>query len=353
MLTVLSVGYSLQTVGPDAVGGSEQVLCQLDAALTAAGHRSLVVGWEGSAVRGTLIPTPSLPGPFDDSTRAAAQAAYRRAIEATLHRYPVDLVHMHGIDFHTCLPPAGVPTLVTLHGPFWWYPPEALRPARPETYLHCVSAAQRHTAPPGLDLLPDIPNGVDVEALARPHAKRGFALCLGRICWEKGYHLALDAARQADIPLLLAGAVFPYTAHQDYFQEEIVPHLDRRRRYIGPLGFARKRRFLAAARCLLVPSLIEETGSLVAMEALAAGTPVIAFPNGALAEVVEHGVTGFLVADAKEMAEAMRQVGRIDPWICRERARERFSSARTIERYLRVYHELTARGTASDSQRVA
>ena len=84
-----------------------------------------------------------------------------------------------------------------------------------------------------------------------------------------------------------------------------MPRLDRRRRFLGPLGFARKRRLLAAARCLLVPSLARETASLVAMEALACGTPVIAFPNGALAEVVEDGRTGFLVENTREMAAAI------------------------------------------------
>lgn len=347
MLTVLSVSYPLAAVGPDSVGGAEQVLCRLDAALTAAGHRSLVVGWETSVVRGTLVPTPAVAAPFDEDRRRAAQAAHREAIGTALRRWPVDLVHMHGVDFHACLPPPGVPVLATLHGPFWWYPPEALRPARPGTHLHCVSAAQRRSAPPGLDLLPDIPNGVDVEALAGSHAKRGFALCLGRICPEKGYHIALDAARRAAASLLLAGAVFPYPAHEDYYRSEIVPRLDRRRRHVGPLGFARKRRFLAAARCLVVPSLIEETGSLVAMEALAAGTPVVAFPNGALADVVEHGVTGFLVASVEKMADAIAEAGRLDPAVCRARARERFSAADMVAAYLAAYHRLAGRPPAA------
>jgi glycosyltransferase involved in cell wall biosynthesis len=165
---------------------------------------------------------------------------------------------------------------------------------------------------------------------------------LGRICPEKGFHIGLDAARRAGVGLLLGGQVYPYEAHERHFRDEILPRLDRHRRFLGPLGFARKRRLLTAARCLLVPSLVAETGSLVAMEALACGTPVIAFPNGALAEVVEHGVTGFLVRDETEMVDAIRQACRIDPEACRQAARERFSATRTVERYLLTYERLAA-----------
>lgn len=342
-LTVLSVAYPLAPVGPDAVGGAEQVLGRLDAALAEAGHRSLVIACEGSRVRGTLLPVPRVEGSIDDAARAGAHAAHQRAIADALERWPVDLVHLHGIDFHAYLPPPGVPALATLHLPLGWYPPEALRPTRPDTHLHCVSAAQRRAGPPGLDLLPDIPNGVDVEALGavRP-ARRGFVLAMGRVCPEKGFHLALDAAGLAGVPMLLAGQIYAYAAHEAYFRDEIRPRLDARRRFLGPVGFARKRRLLASARCLLVPSLCEETGSLVAMEALACGTPVVAFPNGALAEVVEHGRTGFLVRDEREMADAIGRVGSIDPEACRAAARARFPVARSVELYLAAYAGLAA-----------
>ena len=119
-----------------------------------------------------------------------------------------------------------------------------------------------------------------------------------------------------------------------------MPRLDRRRRYLGPVGFIRKRRLLAAARCLLVPSLVAETSSLVAMEAAACGTPVIAFRSGALPEVVEDGRTGFLVDDVDGMAEAIRRVDRIDPAACREAARRRFSNRRMAAAYLDRYQML-------------
>jgi glycosyltransferase involved in cell wall biosynthesis len=169
---------------------------------------------------------------------------------------------------------------------------------------------------------------------------------LGRICPEKGVHLALDAAKQADIPLLIAGEVYGYEAHRRYFEEEVRPRLYRLRCFLGPVGFARKRRLLAAARCLLVASTAPETSSLVAREAAAAGTPVVAFPNGALAETVEHGRTGFLVENVEGMAAAIREAGALDPAICRQVARERFRADTMIAAYLDLYRRLASRRAA-------
>ena len=141
---------------------------------------------------------------------------------------------MHGIDFYQYLPPPDVPVLVTLHLPPQWYPPEVFMPCylldRPRTQLQCVSWSQHISCPRWAGRLPVIENGVPVDRLAARHARRNFALAIGRICPEKGYHIALDAAARAGVPLLLAGEVFPYEAHLRYYEREIAPRLG------GPRG---------------------------------------------------------------------------------------------------------------------
>ncbi|HEV2148081.1 MAG TPA: glycosyltransferase [Longimicrobiaceae bacterium] len=342
MLTVLSVAYAFAGVGAGAVGGAEQVLFQLDAALVRAGHRSLVVAQEGSEVAGELVATPGHEGAITEQAQRVPWARHRAAIRDALERHPVDLVHLHGIDFPEYLPPPGVPVLATLHLPPSWYPAEVFRTARRDTWLHCVSEAQQRACPPSAALLPHIANGVPVDRLAARHARRSFAVALGRVCPEKGFHHALEAARGAGVPLLIGGKVFPYEEHERYFAREVRPRLDRSRRFLGPLDFARKRRCLNAAHCLLVPSRAPETSSLVAMKGLACGTPVIAFRSGALPEIVEHGRTGFLVDDVREMADAIPAVDTLDREECRAAARERFSLQAMTDRYLELYTRVSA-----------
>jgi glycosyltransferase involved in cell wall biosynthesis len=233
-----------------------------------------------------------------------------------------------------------VPVLVTLHLPPSWYVQEVFSGSRPDVHLHCVSRSQHRACPPGARLLAVIENGVPLRALDCRCRKRRFALSLSRICPEKNLHVALEAGRRAGVPVLLAGEVFPYEAHERYFQDHVAPWLDGERRFIGAVPFQRKRRLLSAARCVLLPTIAPETSSLVAMEALACGTPVVAFASGAVPDIVEHGVTGFLVRSANEMADAIEACGAIEPERCRATARERFSLERMISRYFDVYQQL-------------
>lgn len=343
-LTVLSVAYPFAPVGPGSTGGAEQVLTMLDQALVAAGHRSIVIACDGSRTQGILRLIPRVQGQLTQSARASARALVASEIERTLHRRRVDVIHLHGVDFASYLPAADLPRIVTLHLPLSWYAAEDLR-LRADTRFVCVSRSQRLLGTQhcpeagGFDV---VPNGIALAEYKPLPRQGGFALCLGRVCQEKGYDLALEAARLAAMPLYLAGEVHPYPEHQHYFSERIRPLLDRQRRFLGPVAGVRKRRLLAGAKCVVIPSLVPETSSLVAMEALASGTPVIAMAVGELVNLIDHGRTGFLVRSVEEMAECMRRVSELDRAAALQIARERFSHSTMTARYLELYQRCAA-----------
>lgn len=343
-LTVLNVAYPFAPVGPEAVGGAEQVVSTLDAYLTRSGRASWVVACEGSRVLGTLRTVPR----GDVASSAAMQATralYQRRIEETIEEARPDLVHFHGLDFFDYLPRKVCPTLVSLHLPCSFYSERALRAAPRHVRFCCVSEAQRRSAPAWLAFGPVLSNGVPLERFQPSEDKGDYLLLLSRVCPEKGVHLALELSHALDLPLLIAGAVYPYPSHERYFREQVLPRLDARRRFLGPVGFPEKAALLARARCLVVPSLVDETSSLVSMEALASGTPVVAFRRGALPETVEHGVTGFVVDTMAQLAEAVRETPRIDPRVCRRVAERRFSAEVMGARHVTAYRALSAQGT--------
>ncbi|MDQ2839449.1 MAG: glycosyltransferase, partial [Acidobacteriota bacterium] len=306
--------------------------------LVRAGITSLVIAAQGSQIRGHLIPTAVISGQITESVRAAAEKAHRRIIESVLEDRQVDLIHFHGLDFLSYRPHyERIPQLATLHLPVAWYPSDLFRQSN--LHLNCVSESQA-ASHPAAQSLPVVRNGIDVERFRPSARKQEFLLWLGRVCPEKGVHIALRVAHKMNLPLIIAGPIHPFSAHQNYFNQEVFPLLDERRRYIDAISVGEKASLLASARCLLVPSLAAETSSLVAMEAISSGTPVVAFRSGALPEIVEDQVTGFIVDSGDEMADAVLKIDSISPEACRAVASARFAGQRMVDDYIALYERI-------------
>jgi glycosyltransferase involved in cell wall biosynthesis len=348
-LAVLSVGYPLAKVSEATAGGAEQILLTLDEALVRRGQRSLVLAPAGSRCHGLLIPVPVSFNILDDTAKLESRRMFRRELRAAIQRYRVDVVHMHGIDFADYLPDCDIPVVATLHLPLSWYDPEVLR-ARSTVTLVCVSKTQARTAPPGSTIESMVPNGVDLERFHPTGRKGRYALTMGRICPEKAFHTAIDACAMAGEVLIVAGSVFPYREHREYFEHTVRPRLGPTVNWVGQVGGGRKQKLIAGARCVLIPSVAPETSSLVAMEAMACGTPVIAMRSGALNEIVRHGRTGFLVNSAGEMAEAVARIDLIDPSECRREAERSFSKETMVSRYLSLYESAVSPVRISELQ---
>jgi len=200
--------------------------------------------------------------------------------------------------------------------------------------LVAVSEAQRRTAPNGIRIAAVVPNPIDVDQWPFRTDKLGYALWVGRFDPAKGPDRAIAAARRAKFPLILAGPVQPGQA--TYFRNEIEPYLNGMIRYVGEIGGQRKADLFANATALLMPIRWNEPFGMVMVEALACGTPVIAFAEGAATEIVIDGTNGYLVNDEAGMADALEGIGSIAARECRDSC-ERYEPARVAHRYLDVF----------------
>ena len=237
------------------------------------------------------------------------------------------------------------PLVHTLHGPFT--PETAAFYARHghKGTLVGISRAQLSSAPPGLGPIASIPNPIDLRAWPLQERKGDYLLWIGRMTPEKGAHRAIAAARAVDVPLILAGVIQP--GQQQFFDREIAPHIDGDRvRFVGEVGGSAKRSLFAHARGLLMPIRWNEPFGMVMVEALACGTPVIAFPEGAAPEIVIDGKTGFLVDNERGMSEAVGRLQQIAARDCRAWVSEHCHVDVVAAAYERTYRAAARPGAA-------
>src|SRR6185437_15561293 len=175
-LTVLNVAYPLAPVSEATAGGAEQVLLTLDRGLVQQGHRSLVLAAAGSRCHGLLLPVEIPSGNLDQQAKQEARQQFRVALAHVLERHSVDILHLHGIDFHEYLPNCDLPIVVSLHLPLSWYERQALTTVSQNVSLVCVSHSQARTAPPGVEISRIISNGVDLEDFHLARRKGDYVL---------------------------------------------------------------------------------------------------------------------------------------------------------------------------------
>jgi glycosyltransferase involved in cell wall biosynthesis len=210
----------------------------------------------------------------------------------------------------------------------------------PHAAIVAVSHAQLKPAPE-LPVARVIHHGIDAADFPVGSGSGGYLVFLGRLSPDKGAGRAIDAARKAGVPLLLAGKMRePW--ERDYFEARVAPFLSDKIQYLGEVGHDRKLELLANAKALLFPIRWNEPFGLVMIEALACGTPVLAFPEGAAPEVLEDGKTGFLCHDEAAMAEAVEKLGTLDRSACRAAVENYFSTARMAAEHLELFEGLLA-----------
>jgi glycosyltransferase involved in cell wall biosynthesis len=334
-------------VPPPGYGGIEEVVDLLCSALQRRGNEVTLFAAPGSRSRGAVV-SPLADAHPDEIQRSLHEADHvARAFELVDAGEPGDkpytVLHDHcGFVAVAMADRLRTPIVHTLHGPFddpgvvAFYGHHGHK-----VHLVALSESQAGDCPAGLQTAAVIPNPIDVAAWPLGERKEDYLLWIGRMNEEKGPHRALEAARLARSPLVLAGPVQP--GQEEFFEREVSPHLDRPGvTYVGEVGGRRKAELFAKARALLMPIRWAEPFGMVMVEALATGTPVIAFSEGSAPEIVEDGRCGFLVEDTEEMAAAVARLGSIEPSACREAA-HRFDSDSIAARYEDVYRAAAGR----------
>jgi glycosyltransferase involved in cell wall biosynthesis len=328
-------------IPPPGYGGIEFVLALLCDALVARGHDVELFCAPGSRSAARVHPMLDRAHP-DQIERAVIEADHvARALDAIDAAagagQPFDVIHDH------CMMPLSManrvepPLVHTVHGPFDEDTTPFYAYQGRKGGLVCISHSQASMAPEEADVRGVVHNPIDVDSWPVGYEKEDWLLWLGRFVPEKGPQRAIRVSKATGRPLLLAGNVQP--RYERFFADEIQPHIDGESiRYVGEVGGARKQRLFADAFAFLMPIRWPEPFGMVMVEALAAGTPVLAFRQGAAPEIVEHGKSGFLVEDEDEMAAMVDRCGELRPEDCRASA-ERFSPNRVAARYEAVYQD--------------
>lgn len=331
-------------VSQDSLGGIETFLAELIAALEKLGCQNTLIASGDSRTQAELVPV--VPRNLYAQMKAGTAAEYEyyeqhQLLLALERAAEFDVVHSHvgwGAYVLSGVPGIRARVLHTQHNPVYrdqeWFVHQ-----HPDVWLSTVSELQaRKLWRQGATRCRVIRNGVDVATLTfQPRGGEGL-LFLGRMGEEKGPDLAVQVARALGRPLILAGPM----VDEEFFDRTIKPFLNGRIRYVGVVDHRQKTELFGQSACVLMPSRWEEPFGLVAIEAMACGTPVVAMARGALPEIVEPGLTGYLVRNEEALATSVTHAVRLDRAAIRAWATARFDIPVVAEQYHQLYRGIIA-----------
>ncbi|MEX3897809.1 glycosyltransferase family 4 protein [Paraburkholderia sp. BR10954] len=340
-MRIAQVSTLYERVPPVAYGGTERVVSWLTEALVELGHEVTLFASGDSLTRAHLVSV--YPRPLRELENTADPQAFHVAMLERVVQRSADFDIVHFYTDYTSFPfgrRLGCAHVTTLHWRLDIPGLEALYREFCDVPLVSISDAQR--APlPQLAWQRTVHHGLPRELHTFSRTPSDYLAFVGRIARTKRPDLAIEIARRANARLEIAAKIDD--GDRVYYEHEVAslmrqPHVC----YRGELGGGDKDRFIGAARALLFPIDWPEPFGLVLVEALAAGTPVIAFDRGSVREIIDDGVTGFIVDSVDEAVDAVNRIGELDRARCREAFERRFTAARMADEYIEVYRKLLA-----------
>lgn len=344
-MKIAQIAPLVESVPPTLYGGTERVVSWLTEELVAQGHDVTLFASGDSVTAATLVPVAPR-GLRLDGIHNSLPYNLIMLDQVASRMDEFDILHFHIDFFHYPLfRRMAHKTLTTLHGRQDLPELPAIYRAFPHMPLVSISNHQRGPVPP-VNWMGTVYHGLPENLLAPGDGAGGYLAFLGRICPDKGPLRAIEIARRAGMRLKMAAKVDP--VDQKYWDEQVKPVLDASPHveFIGEIDDARKPEFLGNAAALLFPISWPEPFGLVMIEAMACATPVIAFHCGSVPEVMEDGLTGFVVEDIDQAVAACGRIGSLYRPTIRSRFEERFSVSAMAREYVRIYETLAASGEA-------
>lgn len=327
-------------IPPTGYGGIEVVVADLVDALVARGHEVTLIGAGHHTTQAQRFVKTYEIGPADRLGEPMPEIVHAAKVAGILDTLHVDVIHDHTMAGPLMARGRLTPTVVTAHGPVTGDPGEFYRALGGTIELVAISDAQRATAP-DLPWSATVHNAIRAETFPYLERKEEYALFLGRFHPEKAPHLAIDAARGAGLPIVMAGKCSE-PIERAYYAREVEPRLGPDVTIFGVANATQKRDLLSKAACMIFPIVWEEPFGLVVIESMACGTPVVALRRGAVPEIVIHEQTGMIVDDVSELPAAIRRARRLDPAACRQHVETHFTVEVMAAGYEKVYQEALA-----------
>jgi glycosyltransferase involved in cell wall biosynthesis len=338
-LRIAQISPLTEAVPPKLYGGTERVISWLTEELVGLGHKVTLFASGDSVTSAQLEPMWPTALRLDGSVRDP-NALHMSMIEQVCRRAKeFDLLHFH-LDYYpfSVMSRQSTPFLTTLHGRLDLPEHQPVFSTFSTIPIVSISNAQRRPVP-NAHWIGTVNHGMPEDLLRPVPADASYLAFLGRISPEKRVDRAIHIAERCGLPLKIAAKVD--VVDHDYFEETIRPLLAKPHvEFLGEISDAQKSDFLSSAVALIVPIDWPEPFGLVMIEALACGTPVIAFNRGAAPELIEDGVTGFVVEDETSAVGALRHVSRLSRTVVRQRFEERFTARRMAKEYLELYRDL-------------
>lgn len=338
-MRIAQVAPLFEAVPPHTYGGTERVVSYLTEELVAAGHDVTLFASGDSATTARLAPGCPRAIRLDPSVHDPLAAHLKMIEEVCRRSSEFDVIHGH-LDYwaFSALSRLSTPFVTTLHGRLDLPELQPVYDFFRGVALVSISDAQRRPLPQG-HFVGTVHHGLPEALLAPTGAERGYLAFLGRICPEKRPDLAIEIARSAGMPLKIAAKVDKVDV--EYFDTVIKPLLvGDDVEFIGEISESQKSAFLSAASALILPIDWPEPFGLVLIEAMACGTPVIAFKRGSVPEVIEDGLTGWVVDGVDQAVAATRRLGAFSATSVRAEFDRRFTARRMASDYVDIYSTL-------------